>query len=238
MAQTIPSYVPTNGLVGWWPFNGNAQDESGNGNHGTVNGATLSSDRFMKSNSAYTFDGIDDFIQVEDADILDLTSNYTLSGWYFINNSQKSDQTILGKGSFEIQTGYQLILNTFEGQMQFGYNDGEGLNGGVFLKHTTSNLIGWHLLTGSYDGISAKLYLDGNLVSKVNVKYFLQKSTQPLLFGNEAKYLYRFFNGKLDDIAIWNRALSEIEIKDLYNSDALAINPCQQKDSLELVNFK
>jgi hypothetical protein len=47
-----------------------------------------------------------------------------------------------------------------------------------------------------------------------------------------------FFNGKLDDIAIWNRALSENEIKDLYNTGALAINPCQEKDSLELVNFK
>ncbi len=46
-AQTqIPSYVPTNGLVGWWPFNGNANDESGNGNNGTVNGASLTSDRF------------------------------------------------------------------------------------------------------------------------------------------------------------------------------------------------
>jgi hypothetical protein len=40
-AQNVPSYVPTNGLVGWWPFNGNANDESGNGNNGTVNGATL-----------------------------------------------------------------------------------------------------------------------------------------------------------------------------------------------------
>jgi hypothetical protein len=45
VAQTIPSYVPTNGLVGYWPFNGNANDESGNGNNGTVNGATLTSDR-------------------------------------------------------------------------------------------------------------------------------------------------------------------------------------------------
>ena len=44
-AQTVPSYVPTNGLVGWWPFNGNANDESGNGNNGTVNGATLTLDR-------------------------------------------------------------------------------------------------------------------------------------------------------------------------------------------------
>jgi opacity protein-like surface antigen len=42
----VPSYVPTNGLVGYWPFNGNANDESGNGNNGTVNGASLTTDRF------------------------------------------------------------------------------------------------------------------------------------------------------------------------------------------------
>jgi hypothetical protein len=53
----IPSYVPTSGLVGWWPFNGNANDESGNGNNGTVNGATLTSDRNGNANKAYNFDG-------------------------------------------------------------------------------------------------------------------------------------------------------------------------------------
>lgn len=52
----VPSYVPTSGLVGYWPFNGNANDESGNGNNGTVNGATLSSDRNGNANSAYYFD--------------------------------------------------------------------------------------------------------------------------------------------------------------------------------------
>ena len=46
----VPSYVPTDGLVGYWPFNGNANDESGNGNNGTVNGATLTSDRFGNEN--------------------------------------------------------------------------------------------------------------------------------------------------------------------------------------------
>ncbi|MFM7911758.1 MAG: cohesin domain-containing protein, partial [Bacteroidota bacterium] len=51
--QSVPSYVPTSGLVGWWGFNGNAQDGSGNGNHGTVNGATLTSDRFGNQNGAY-----------------------------------------------------------------------------------------------------------------------------------------------------------------------------------------
>ena len=53
----VPTYVPTSGLVGWWPFNGNANDESGNGNNGTVNGATLTSDRFGEVNKAYSFDG-------------------------------------------------------------------------------------------------------------------------------------------------------------------------------------
>jgi hypothetical protein len=54
MAQ-VPSYVPTNGLVGWWPFNGNANDESVNGNNGTVNGPTLTTDRFGNTNSAFSF---------------------------------------------------------------------------------------------------------------------------------------------------------------------------------------
>ena len=58
----VPTYVPANGLVGWWPFNGNANDESGNNNNGTVNGATLTSDRFGNSNMAYNFDGINDYI--------------------------------------------------------------------------------------------------------------------------------------------------------------------------------
>jgi hypothetical protein len=57
LAQTVPNYVPSNGLVGWWPFNGNATDESINTNDGTVNGATLTADRFGNANSAYSFNG-------------------------------------------------------------------------------------------------------------------------------------------------------------------------------------
>ena len=63
-SQTIPSYVPTNGLIGWWPFNNNANDESGNGNNGTVNGATLTEDRNNLANNAYNFDGNSQSIQI------------------------------------------------------------------------------------------------------------------------------------------------------------------------------
>lgn len=60
----LPSYVPTDGLVGYWGFNGNANDESGNGNDGVVNGATLTEDRDGNPNAAYSFDGTDDRIEL------------------------------------------------------------------------------------------------------------------------------------------------------------------------------
>ena len=77
----VPSYVPTTGLVGYWPFNGNANDESGNGNNGTVNGATLTSDRFGVANKAYSFDGIDDWIEIPSS-----VTNYTISFWFYSEN--------------------------------------------------------------------------------------------------------------------------------------------------------
>jgi hypothetical protein len=55
-SQTLPSYLPTNGLVGWWPFNGNANDESGN--DGTLNGAVPAADRDGSSTSAFSFNGM------------------------------------------------------------------------------------------------------------------------------------------------------------------------------------
>lgn len=64
ISQDLPAYVPTNGLVAYYPFNGNANDESGNGHHGTVNGATLTSDRNDVQNSSYSFDGLDDYISI------------------------------------------------------------------------------------------------------------------------------------------------------------------------------
>ena len=76
-AQTLPSYVPTNGLVGYWGFNGTANDQSGNGNNGTENGATLTTDRFGNANSAYSFDG-NDFIEIADNPTLNFTTQFSL----------------------------------------------------------------------------------------------------------------------------------------------------------------
>ena len=81
----VPSYVDTNGLVGWWPFDGNANDYSGNGNNGTVNGASLTSDRFGSANSAYDYDGINDYIQVNANSNLDIQNTLSFSFWMWMD---------------------------------------------------------------------------------------------------------------------------------------------------------
>ena len=95
MAQNIPSYVPKDGLVGWWPFNGNANDESGNGNHGTVNGATLTNDRNGKPNCAYDFDGVDDSIPTKFNGVLGKEAR-TISFWVKTNNKKESFPIVYG----------------------------------------------------------------------------------------------------------------------------------------------
>jgi uncharacterized protein (TIGR02145 family) len=179
-------------------------------------------------------------IQIADANSLDLINHYTLSGWYFTNNTSQVNQTILGKGVNSTGTGYQLLINAdlSPKRLHFGYNDGNGLNGGAATPATSSTLAGWHLLTGTYDGKIAKLYLDGMLKDSVNIEFNLQNSDQPLLFGNETINLNRYFNGKLDDIGIWNRALTEKEIKELYQNVSIScsidslLNPALKYDSI------
>ncbi|MGK5093653.1 hypothetical protein WDW89_16785 [Deltaproteobacteria bacterium TL4] len=73
------SSIPTNGLVAYYPFNGNANDESGNGNNGTVNGATLTTDRDGQTGKAYSFDGTDDYITITDNNSWTFNSDFSIN---------------------------------------------------------------------------------------------------------------------------------------------------------------
>jgi gliding motility-associated-like protein len=236
----IPSYIPTNGLVGWWPFNGNAQDESGNGNHGTVNGATLTSDRFMKNNSAYTFDGIDDFIKTIKTNVSG-TGSRTYSIWFLSEkNVGQSNKILTDEGGTACGSGFATLQypsnnivfdNTCNPKVYNYFAD-------VYIWNQVVMIFD-DKIASNLNGI--KCYLNGALISNATISgnsNIITGNSIPLTIGKSRLGSDHFFVGKIDDIAIWNRALTDSEIKDLYNASALVVSPCQQKDSLELVNFK
>jgi hypothetical protein len=225
MAQNVPNYVPTNGLVGWWPFNGNANDESGNGNNGPVNGATLTADRFGNANKAYSFDGTSSNITVNSSTSLNIASgqSITVSCWlkhdltatninkYFI--SKYSGLSNTGE-AFAIGTGLQGNGYTWH-QIAAGVNNGREIRG-----QKTINDGQWHLVTSVLSmGNKTKLYVDG--IPDSTVSFPLSGSiinSINLYFGCNSNNMY-FYKGNLDDIAIWNRALTQQEISDLYNGN-------------------
>jgi hypothetical protein len=235
----IPNYVPTNGLVGWWPFTGNANDLSGNGNNGTVNGATLTTDRFGVANRAYSFNGTSNFISVPDANMLDLSNQYTLAAWvnipdYSIGPSQPNGvgaidgtRIILGKPRHSgWASNYNLGLNP-NGQTTNLFSGAANMsccpNTGV-VSNSVPQVNTWYYLMATYNGSILNLYINGILDNSVQVSFQLDNSIEPLYFGKEFSSVtfnwYRWFKGKLDDIGIWNRALSQQEITALYTSTA------------------
>jgi hypothetical protein len=220
----VPSYVSTNGLVGYWPFNGNANDASGNGNNGTVNGATLATDRFGNSNSAYSFDGVDDFIETSNSFFNNGELDQSISVWF----NPTSNTSTIGPGQTFFNTyphngfvfGYSYIGNQ---KIYFFKNSNPGIvswNIAVNETYNTPaiNLNSWHNAIIVKQGLVYKLYYNGNLVGTVNTTTAALQYMCKIRFGAITCCQLEVFNGKLDDIAIYNRALTQAEITALYNS--------------------
>lgn len=226
LAQNVPTYIPSNGLVGWWPFNGNTNDESGNGNNGTVNGATLTLDRFGNANMAYGFDGFSNYISINDNATLDIT-NVTVSAWFWAIDygtvQQQTQGHIVSKreqsgwgASFQLALEQSSPVNGIWGNYTInGQNGWVAFNSNAIL--TTSN---WIHVVYSHTNTVAKLFINGAQVASTPVSGGLNVNDLPMWFGARpnAGSLSHFFHGSLDDIGIWNRALTECEIQDLYHA--------------------
>jgi hypothetical protein len=107
-SQSLPSYLPKDGLLGCWPFNGNANDESGNSNHGIVNGANLTSDRKGVPNNAYLFDGENDLITIKSSNKLILESSFSMSVNFYLDSQKSSAFGLISKGAFNYDVEYLL----------------------------------------------------------------------------------------------------------------------------------
>ena len=215
--------IPTDGLVAYYPFNGNANDESAYGNDGTVNGTTLTTDRHGNTESAYSFDGVDDFISILSSGTWDFgTTNWTFS--IFIKAAENGDFFPIwhvGEGdwvSFYSPFGMrQEFYQNF-----FRVSSAEGEYNLYDFNLDNSNFDGnWHHLVISRNGINLSQYWDANLIESqvIDANKSIGDSTNNInicfaKFGGGESY---YCKGEIDDIRIYNKALSENEIKALYN---------------------
>ncbi|TAG35774.1 MAG: LamG domain-containing protein [Cytophagia bacterium] len=210
--------IPTNGLVAYYPFSGNANDMSGNANNGTVSGAILANDRFGVANRAYRFsDG--NRITVPNSSSLSLPNAFTFSVWVNMLSATGRD----GNGA----------VTTSSEQCIFTKNcDGGHLRtaiypqNGTFLLQTYANngdqvtipfqLNQWKMISIVYDGSTLKQFVDGVVVStKTTTLNLALTNANNLVIGNMGCFIY-YFNGILDDFRVYNRALTNTEVQNIY----------------------
>ena len=209
------------GLVAYYPFNGNAKDESGNGNNGTVNGATLTTDRFGNVGKAYNFDGISNYIEIPNSNTINFSNYMTISLW--LNSSQlNKSMRIIDKTTVSSADGYLLDSGSGSNSNENDKIRFVGANGGYVTSNSVDEFK-WYHLTLSFENGLIKFYINGVLDKSISATSNTLSSTNwPLFIGkstNQSSCNCQLFNGIIDDIRLYSRALSSDEITQLYDSE-------------------
>jgi len=243
-SPTSTSLNVINGLVAYYPFEGNADDESGHESHGAAyNGVTYIND---KRGKVAHFDGVDDYIMIKPRSDVSAIGDFTISAWTYLENwkhqtSSNMDRQYIFDGHADInmvapapdfyRPGFGLVYdgNSIAGISEihnFIQYDGHE---GYLEQNTPMSVKGaWHFVTFVRKGRNDYTYLDGQLVASTYAKN--DKRNTPLNMnhawfigtfgGNTPDYDGGVFNysfyGSIDDLAIYQRALSEAEIESLY----------------------
>ncbi|MCZ2269979.1 MAG: T9SS type A sorting domain-containing protein [Ignavibacteriales bacterium] len=205
------------GLVAYYPFNGNANDESGSGNNGTVNGASLTQDRFGINNRAYQFDGINDYISIADNPNL-FSDELTISWWYKLTETPGAAWVVIGW----VDGGHRYQQFFSGGQLSYfnGYNlTAPGLYFNPIYNLNYLNV--WKHIVVTYQKTSAttsttSIYVDGELKQTDNHTLAMDYASG-IEFKIGKNVNGNFFKGALDDFRIFSRVLNQNEIVELYN---------------------
>lgn len=221
------------GTIASYTFNNaNANDDIGT-NHGTVNGATLTSDRFGNANHAYHFDATNSaYISIPNHASNNFTNTqpFSISCWIKID-SNNSQSAVISKHSMPMWEGYALWTNNLTDP---GYCMGAGTLGfytaSAALEDACANTLAaldyshWKFITVSYGGTtnSSKLYVDGVLQSDIGSVSGPLNNAIDLIIGagyDSMTGLYGgYFTGNIDDIGIYDHALNQLEVDSLFNA--------------------
>lgn len=233
VAQIASAAPLADGLVGYWDLNSNA-DEQVNNLDGTIIGGTtfpLSGVAIGSTHNA-AFDGDGDAIEVGDDAELDLSTGLTVAGWINVNTAAPAQSTVASKWNDLAvnQRGYLLAIHTDDTPQFYVSNDGINYPSAMGAPLTG----GWHYLVGTYDGVDVKLYVDGVLAATTPAPGTIFQNNESLLIGATDGYggVRKFTTGGVDEVRIYNRALSATEAAALsgYGFDVVltpdgAVNP-------------
>jgi len=225
-----PCEVVTDGLVACYAFNGNADDGSGYGNNGTVHGALFTKDRYGLDSSALFFDGIDDYVIAPDAPILRIRNSISLAAWFKTSdpnlNTDGQKAIIVSKTQTHGSRSYTLIVSDTT-----SIEDYVGLE--LYEPNNNIHYVTcyrpywddeWHFLVATFDYNSgySRLYMDGLRVlnfylGRINIMI----NYMPLEIGcyidpYDVSKQRGFFHGIIDDVQVFNRALTQEEIIKIY----------------------
>ena len=231
LSLNVIAQIPTNGLIGYYPFTGNANDASGNNNNGTVNGSILTTDRFGSINNAYDFSSNTTnnitISGINETSIL----QYSVTGWFEKNSgSAGTEGNIFGQSNPCSGPGGLrfLIGSTNEAQWGAEFQSCSSMwsltNGQNYADNT------WHFFTVTFNATAGlitfnefKIYIDNVLISQSQYSQgTLSNVVAPItntlgtILGNSTSNNDNF-QGKLDDIRIYNRVLDSAEMNAIYN---------------------
>jgi hypothetical protein len=199
----------TNGLVAFYPFNGDANDATGNGNNGTVNNVAFVTDRFGNANSAADFQGNSSSFIVINTTNLNLNSPFTVSAWIEFPPGQGSGgPSIISTAGYNINTDLSpyerfVIMNCSTASL---------------YSSTTVPADVWNQVVAVFGTNGLRLYLNGSLSSTVsaNVSPSYAHGYKPAIGINCGSLSTDIYAGLIDDLRIYNRALSDAEVQQLY----------------------
>lgn len=213
--SNTPAGPPLEGLIAYYPFTGNSEDESGNGRHASIRGnPRLTADVNGYLDNAYAFNGSGDFM---DTPIYHLPTEFTLAAWIKVNDTS-SQNAILSKhssdGAAEFSSEFFLIVNTSK-QIRFAVADG-GVTYGVVSTQTIE--VGtWAHVAVRFRENGRSVIIDGQYDTLATG--FVSRAQQPMqiqigrFFGSSLLY----FNGSIDEVLIYGRALCDGEIRAIYD---------------------
>ena len=213
-----------NGLIGYYPFNGNAKNLSGQGNNGTIYGATPTADRFGNPACAFRFNGIDNYITFSWGWLFPDIEGFTVSAWVYAEDTTRGMALYTGAGMGECQISV----------------DERGLLFAVKLIDDTSKYSnGWFtaippLISGRFvhvagvyrRGHSIQLRIDGALAQEISIPendlFHGLPEYAPAIGSYSPNHFYKFrgmWLGVIDDVRIYGRALTETEIQNLHATE-------------------